>query len=137
MLLPITCTCMQFRACERWGAKVNKLDLLEIFPPHVARPWLPDMANVDATPLKCNAMRGLIGSLSRTQQLFGFYSKRLIPFFGKRISKDSRAYTYLPESVEAFPEGQAFIDIMDKVGYKNIESTLVSGGIATIYSGIK
>ncbi|MDX2362699.1 MAG: bifunctional demethylmenaquinone methyltransferase/2-methoxy-6-polyprenyl-1,4-benzoquinol methylase UbiE [Crocinitomicaceae bacterium] len=71
------------------------------------------------------------------KQFFGFYSKRLIPFFGKRISKDSRAYAYLPESVEAFPEGQAFKDIMAKVGYKNVESTLVSGGIATIYTGIK
>ena len=71
------------------------------------------------------------------KQLFGFYSKRLIPFFGKLISKDKRAYAYLPESVEAFPEGEAFKAIMKKVGYKNIESKLVSGGIATIYSGTK
>ncbi len=71
------------------------------------------------------------------KQLFGFYSKRLIPFFGKLISKDKRAYAYLPESVEAFPEGEAFTSIMEKVGYKNIESKLVSGGIATIYSGTK
>lgn len=71
------------------------------------------------------------------KQLFGFYSKRLIPFFGKLISKDKRAYAYLPESVEAFPEGKAFTDIMAKIGYKNIESQLVSGGIATIYIGTK
>ncbi len=71
------------------------------------------------------------------KQLFGFYSKRLIPFFGKLISKDKRAYAYLPESVEAFPEGEAFKAIMKKIGYKNIESKLVSGGIATIYSGTK
>lgn len=71
------------------------------------------------------------------KQLFGFYSKRLIPFFGKLISKDKRAYEYLPESVEAFPEGQAFKDIMTKVGYTNIEAQLVSGGIATIYVGTK
>ena len=71
------------------------------------------------------------------KQFFGFYSKYLIPFFGKTISKDSRAYTYLPESVAAFPEGQDFTDIMTKVGYKNVEAKLVSGGIATIYSGIK
>lgn len=71
------------------------------------------------------------------KQLFGFYSKRLIPFFGKRISKDERAYTYLPESVAAFPEGQDFVDIMHKVGYNNITTKLVSGGIATIYCGVK
>ncbi|MDB4075285.1 bifunctional demethylmenaquinone methyltransferase/2-methoxy-6-polyprenyl-1,4-benzoquinol methylase UbiE [Crocinitomicaceae bacterium] len=71
------------------------------------------------------------------KQFFGFYSKRLIPFIGKTVSKDKRAYAYLPESVEAFPEGQAFMDIMTKTGYNKVDSILVSGGIATIYSGIK
>ena len=71
------------------------------------------------------------------KQTFGFYSKRVIPFLGKTISKDKRAYEYLPESVEAFPEGQDFMDIMSKIGYQNVKSNLVSGGIATIYSGVK
>ena len=71
------------------------------------------------------------------KQLFGFYSKRLIPFIGKMVSKDKRAYAYLPESVEAFPEGQAFMDIMSSVGYKSVHGIPVSGGIATIYVGIK
>lgn len=71
------------------------------------------------------------------KQLFGFYSKHLIPFFGKLISKDKRAYAYLPESVAAFPEGEDFKQIMRSIGYKNVESQLVSGGIATIYSGTK
>lgn len=71
------------------------------------------------------------------KQAFGFYSKYIIPLLGKSISKDSSAYTYLPESVEAFPEGQAFVDILKKVGYKNVKSRLVSGGIATIYYGTK
>ncbi len=71
------------------------------------------------------------------KQLFGFYSKFIIPFFGKKISKDGRAYAYLPESVEAFPEGEAFVNIMQKIGYKDVQAQIVSGGIATIYSGIK
>lgn len=71
------------------------------------------------------------------KQLFNFYSKRIIPFLGKAISKDKRAYAYLPESVEAFPEGQAFLDILTKVGYKNLSARPVSGGIATIYVGEK
>ncbi len=71
------------------------------------------------------------------KQLFGFYSKRVIPFLGRTISKDRRAYEYLPESVAAFPEGQAFMDIMSATGYQNVESKLVSGGIATIYIGTK
>jgi len=71
------------------------------------------------------------------KQAFGFYSRFIIPFFGKRISKDEKAYAYLPESVAAFPEGKAFTDILSKLGYNQVESTLVSGGIATIYTGIK
>jgi demethylmenaquinone methyltransferase / 2-methoxy-6-polyprenyl-1,4-benzoquinol methylase len=71
------------------------------------------------------------------KQLFAFYSNNIIPILGKSISKDSNAYTYLPESVAAFPEGKDFEDILAKVGYKDISSTLVSGGIATIYAGTK
>jgi demethylmenaquinone methyltransferase/2-methoxy-6-polyprenyl-1,4-benzoquinol methylase len=71
------------------------------------------------------------------KQYFKFHSKYVIPTIGKAISKDKAAYTYLPESVEAFPEGQAFMDIMSDVGYKNVKSKRVGGGIATIYYGIK
>jgi demethylmenaquinone methyltransferase/2-methoxy-6-polyprenyl-1,4-benzoquinol methylase len=71
------------------------------------------------------------------KQAFGFYSKYFIPFFGKRISKDEKAYAYLPESVAAFPEGKDFEDVLEKLNYKNIKSIPVSGGIATIYVGTK
>jgi len=71
------------------------------------------------------------------KQLYGFYSRYWLPFWGKLISKDKSAYTYLPESVAAFPEGQNFLDILSKVGYQHVEQTLVSGGIATIYRGKK
>jgi len=71
------------------------------------------------------------------KQGYGFISKYIIPFFGKRISKDEKAYAYLPESIAAFPEGEEMIDILTKLGYKNVEAELVSGGIATIYSGTK
>lgn len=71
------------------------------------------------------------------KQYYSFHSKYIIPFFGKRISKDEKAYAYLPESVAAFPEGKEFEDIMRSVGYANVESRSVGGGIATIYSGIK
>jgi demethylmenaquinone methyltransferase/2-methoxy-6-polyprenyl-1,4-benzoquinol methylase len=71
------------------------------------------------------------------KQAFGFYSKYFIPFFGKRISKDEKAYAYLPESVAAFPEGKEFENVLEKLNYKNIKSIPVSGGIATIYVGTK
>jgi len=71
------------------------------------------------------------------KQLFGFYFKRVMPFLGKLVSKDSRAYTYLPESVDAFPEGQAFLDIMHECGYKNCQQKMLFGGVASIYWGKK
>jgi demethylmenaquinone methyltransferase / 2-methoxy-6-polyprenyl-1,4-benzoquinol methylase len=71
------------------------------------------------------------------KQYFKFHSKYIIPKVGSAISKDKSAYAYLPESVAAFPEGQEFMDIMQKVGYRNVSSRLVSGGIATIYYGQK
>lgn len=71
------------------------------------------------------------------KQYYAFHSKYIIPFFGKTISKDASAYTYLPESVAAFPEGKDFEDILVKLGYKNVETKQVAGGIASIYSGIK
>jgi len=71
------------------------------------------------------------------KQAFGFYSRFIIPFFGKRISKDEKAYAYLPESVAAFPEGKDFENILIRLGYKEVKAKLVAGGIATIYSGLK
>ena len=71
------------------------------------------------------------------KQSFNFYSKFIIPTVGKTVSKDKRAYSYLPESVEAFPEGQAFLDIMTKIGYTDMKQKMVSGGIASIYYGSK
>ncbi len=71
------------------------------------------------------------------KQYYSFHSKYIIPFFGKTISKDASAYTYLPESVAAFPEGKDFEDILVKLGYKNVGAKLVAGGIATIYFGTK
>ena len=71
------------------------------------------------------------------KQVFSFYSKYFIPFFGKRISKDQQAYAYLPESVAAFPEGKEFESILINLNYKSVQSIILSGGIATIYTGTK
>ena len=85
---------------------------------------------------------GLIHEFSKpkkfpVKQYFKFHSKYIIPTIGKAISKDKAAYKYLPESVAAFPEGQAFMNIMSDVGYNNVKSKIVGGGIATIYYGVK
>lgn len=71
------------------------------------------------------------------KQSFNFYSKFILPTFGKIISKDSSAYTYLPESVAAFPEGDDFENILKNIGFINVKTKLLSGGIASIYYGTK
>jgi demethylmenaquinone methyltransferase/2-methoxy-6-polyprenyl-1,4-benzoquinol methylase len=71
------------------------------------------------------------------KQLYNFYFSTILPLIGKTISKDARAYTYLPESVKAFPEGADFIHFMKEAGFKNIKEYRLTFGIATIYLGIK
>ncbi len=71
------------------------------------------------------------------KQLFGFYFKTIMPTIGKLVSKDARAYTYLPESVNAFPSGDDFLAIMNKLGYKDTRCIPLTGGIASIYLGRK
>lgn len=71
------------------------------------------------------------------KQTYNFYFKYVTPFFGKLFSKDKRAYTYLPESVAAFPDGKDFITLMEKIGYKNTKHRSLTFGISAIYTGIK
>lgn len=67
------------------------------------------------------------------KQLYNFYFTRVTPFVGKLFSKDSSAYTYLPESVQAFPDGNDFLKILGNIGYKNSKCYTLSFGIASIY----
>lgn len=71
------------------------------------------------------------------KQAYNFYFKYLLPIFGRIFSKDNRAYTYLNESVIAFPDGKNFINVMDKVGYKGTKHRSLSFGISSIYTGLK
>ncbi len=71
------------------------------------------------------------------KQLYTFYSKYCLPFLGKMISKDPSAYTYLPESVKAFPDGPDFIHIFKSVGYSETNWIPMTGGICSIYIGQK
>jgi demethylmenaquinone methyltransferase/2-methoxy-6-polyprenyl-1,4-benzoquinol methylase len=71
------------------------------------------------------------------KQAYNFYFKNILPVFGKVISKDQSAYTYLPESVQAFPDGKAFLAILDKVGFKQTQWQSLTFGICSIYTAIK
>jgi len=67
------------------------------------------------------------------KQVYDFYFKNILPFIGKKISKDHAAYTYLPESVQAFPEGDDFLTVLKKVGFKKTKCLPLTFGISSIY----
>jgi demethylmenaquinone methyltransferase/2-methoxy-6-polyprenyl-1,4-benzoquinol methylase len=67
------------------------------------------------------------------KQVYNFYFKAILPKLGLWISKDKAAYTYLPESVDAFPDGADFIAILEKIGFKNTSCTTLTFGISSIY----
>ncbi|MBO6517266.1 MAG: bifunctional demethylmenaquinone methyltransferase/2-methoxy-6-polyprenyl-1,4-benzoquinol methylase UbiE [Bacteroidia bacterium] len=71
------------------------------------------------------------------KQLFTFYSKYILPIWGRLFSGSTEAYVYLPESVKHFPEGEEFLKILEKCGYKNTEVSRLSFGISSIYEGTK
>jgi len=67
------------------------------------------------------------------KQLYRIYSRFVIPVMGRLISGNRKAYTYLPESVAAFPSGQKFVDILSGLGLTNARKRSLSSGIASIY----
>jgi demethylmenaquinone methyltransferase / 2-methoxy-6-polyprenyl-1,4-benzoquinol methylase len=71
------------------------------------------------------------------RQLYNFYFKYILPIIGKLTSKDNRAYTYLYESVQAFPDGDNFLTVLKKIGFKDIQCKPLTLGICSIYIGYK
>lgn len=71
------------------------------------------------------------------KQLYQFYFKYILPTLGKIISKHSTAYTYLPESVMAFPEGKIFCQALERCGFKDAKARPLTFGITTLYTATK
>ena len=71
------------------------------------------------------------------KQIYNTYFHKILPIIGKLISKDNSAYTYLPNSVEAFPNGRDFIQHLENVGFKNCKHIPLSFGIVDLYVAIK
>ena len=71
------------------------------------------------------------------KQLYNFYFNNVLPTIGKVVSKDDSAYTYLPESVKAFPSSEKFLELLRKVGFKNTKWHSLTLGISSIYIGEK
>jgi demethylmenaquinone methyltransferase/2-methoxy-6-polyprenyl-1,4-benzoquinol methylase len=71
------------------------------------------------------------------KQLYNFYFKFVLPKIGQLVSRDSAAYTYLPESVQAFPDGTDFTNILNRIGFNYTTCQSLTFGISSLYTGTK
>lgn len=71
------------------------------------------------------------------KQIYGFYFRRILPRIGKSVSGDAGAYTYLPDSVTAFPDNEAFLALLLEAGFAKVSQKRLTGGIASIYYGFR
>jgi demethylmenaquinone methyltransferase / 2-methoxy-6-polyprenyl-1,4-benzoquinol methylase len=71
------------------------------------------------------------------KQCYNFYFNFILPKIGRWVSNDKTAYTYLPESVQAFPDGNDFVQILSRLGYKNTTCKPLTFGTSSLYSGTK
>ena len=71
------------------------------------------------------------------KQLFHIYSHTVLPIYGRLISKDTSAYSYLTKTIEAFPQGEQMMEILKKAGYKEVAFQRLTFGICTLYTATK
>jgi demethylmenaquinone methyltransferase / 2-methoxy-6-polyprenyl-1,4-benzoquinol methylase len=71
------------------------------------------------------------------RQLYGFYFLKILPRIGRTVSNHDEAYSYLPESVLRFPEGDEFLRILRQVGFTDVRQERLTFGIASIYTGVR
>jgi demethylmenaquinone methyltransferase/2-methoxy-6-polyprenyl-1,4-benzoquinol methylase len=69
--------------------------------------------------------------------VYNFYFRKILPFFGKLFSKVKAAYSYLPDSVMKFPDNEEFLKLLGAAGFTDTHQTKLTGGVASIYTGIK
>ena len=70
-------------------------------------------------------------------RLYNFYFRRAIPLIGRLFSGEKEAYNYLPDSVSKFPHNEAFLKMLSCAGFFETRQIKLTGGIASIYTGIK
>ena len=71
------------------------------------------------------------------KQLFHIYSHTVLPVYGRLISKDASAYSYLTKTIEAFPQGERMVEILHKAGFSEANFTRLTFGICTMYFATK
>lgn len=68
---------------------------------------------------------------------YRFYSGTVIPAMGRLISRDTRAYSYLPESIAAAPQRQAMTRLMSEAGFRDTAFRSLTFGVVTLYTGVR
>ena len=71
------------------------------------------------------------------RQLFWLYSHVLMPLVGRLVSRDSKAYSYLPATMEAFPQGEVMREILQKAGFREVEFRRFTFGLSTLYTACR
>tara|TARA_B100000925_G_scaffold291017_1_gene277704 strand:- start:1448 stop:2197 length:750 start_codon:yes stop_codon:yes gene_type:complete len=132
---------MQYGDCENLSFKDNTFDAV------TAGFGVRNFENLDKGLSEMSRVMKVGGKLAILEpaepiifplkQLYGLYFKVILPLLGKLFSKDNSAYTYLPESVAAFPCRNAFIKELEKAGFKEPKFKALSFGIAALYTATK
>ena len=71
------------------------------------------------------------------KQLFHIYAHTVLPVYGRLISKDTAAYSYLTKTIEAFPQGEQMMEILKKAGFSDTQFKRLTFGICTMYFATK
>lgn len=98
---------------------------------------LKEMIRVLKPEGKCVILEFSKPKVFPVKQLYSFYFSTILPGIGKMTSKDKKAYSYLYESVQAFPEGKDFEQLLIKLGLNNTKCEALTMGICSIYTGTK
>jgi demethylmenaquinone methyltransferase / 2-methoxy-6-polyprenyl-1,4-benzoquinol methylase len=98
---------------------------------------LTDMCRVTKSGGTCVVLEFSQPKTPVIKQLYWLYNATILPLIGKLVSNDSSAYTYLPESVKAFPEGNNFLKVFEKAGFSQTKCIPLTFGICSIYFGKK
>ncbi len=71
------------------------------------------------------------------RQLFWIYAHTILPVYGRMVSRDKQAYTYLTKTIEAFPQGEEMMNILQRIGFRKTDFRRLTAGICTMYFATK
>ena len=71
------------------------------------------------------------------RQIYNFYFLNILPVIGRVLSKNKKAYRYLPESVMQFPDNEQFIELLIKAGFSSAIQKKLTFGVASVYTALK